>query len=108
MRQSRCVLGMAACVVAAFLSRPAGSTLKVDTSHATRDRLRADTCILGQINIYTDPYIRSASNQQIVNNISRMCGNLFYLYTDDVGLDEFQAQIRLRRVIEAGLRGQFH
>jgi hypothetical protein len=74
-----------------------------------RDRQRADACILGAVIIYTDPYIGGRlGHAAIVDDIARMCARPFAIYGEDRALDAAAQRLLLRRVIEAGLRGQFH
>jgi hypothetical protein len=106
-------LGLGALAAAVLLltapltaSRASG---RIDAAHAPRDRHRADSCILGAVVIYTDPYIGGRlSHQEIVADIVQMCARAFAVYAEDRVLDAPAAQRLLRQIIEAGLRGQFH
>lgn len=100
-------------VIAAMLlsacARPARAIGQIDAAHLSRDRQRADACILRGVIIYTDPYIsRGLAHRQIVAAIADMCGRQFAIYAEDGGLDAPSAQRLLRQTIEAGLRGQFN
>jgi hypothetical protein len=80
---------------------------RIDTTHTVRDRLTVDSCILGAIIIYTDPYIGARfTNDQIVANIAQLCAQPFGILSEDLRLDSAAAQRTLRQTIEAGLRGQ--
>jgi hypothetical protein len=107
-RSKACALVAMAVAVAPLFASPAIASAQIDRRHAAADRQNADTCILGAINIYTDPYARRRTNHQIVADIAHICATQFYVYADDVGLDSADARKLLRQTIEAGLRGQFH
>ncbi len=104
-------LGAAAMVIASLLpgAIAAGrASSRIDTTHATRDRLALDACIVRGVIIYTDPYIGGRlTNTQIVADIAGMCSRPSRIYTEDLGLDSAEAQRLLEQTIEAALRGQF-
>lgn len=109
------LLSMAAVVLlAAPLSSmlspaPARASARIDVAHTQRDQQRADACILDGVVIYTDPYIGGRMrHREIVANIAQMCAHPFARYAEDRALDAAAVQPVLRRIIEAGLRGQFH
>ena len=107
-RRARLLAPAVLLLAAVMLAAPARANGRIDVAHTERDRQRADACILGGVVIYTDPYIASRLHYgDIVANIARMCATPFARYADDRGFDAAMAQSLLRRVIEAGLRGQF-
>lgn len=101
----------AAVVVLLMLPAPltaACASARIDTAHRQQHRQSADNCILDAVIIYTDPYIGGRlTNREVVANIAQMCAGPFALYSEDLALDDEDAQRLLRQVIEAGLRGQF-
>jgi hypothetical protein len=103
------MLLLAAALLSVLPLVPVQASGQIDVAHTQRDRQRVDSCVLGGVVIYTDPYIGSRlTYREILANIARMCARPFARYAEDQALDAAAAQPVLRRIIEAGLRGQFH
>jgi hypothetical protein len=109
MRRVAPAWALAAAAAAALSPIDAGrASARIDTANIAAHRRAAEACVLRGVVIYTDPYVsRGLSNGRIVGDIARMCAAPFRLYSEDLGIASGEARRLARRLIEAGLRGQF-